>query len=1645
MLVITRRQDAGERIMRIKSIFFKRFTSVVLAAILISPMQVFCQIEETPTIEKSADNLPALNENQNLELNGEKPSEALIEDDEESSRTEGQDDKFRDIPPLPPPPDNLSGENNLKLPVPEADVASGALTYQIKIPVPAGRMGIQPDFNLAYNSLNNELGGSVGYGWEFSLPSIERRNVNGINKLYTSRDFTSTMSGELREQAASAFFARVETGSAFRYEFLGSGNNQSWKVRDKQGKQYLFGESAESKLSSPNDDTKVFRWHLTKMLDRNGNSVDFVYQKFSGQVYLKEISYTNHQSLPGAFKITFEYENRPDPVVNANPGFFVSSTKRLIKVKGYFTNQLTNETQLSYIQHSVNNRTLLHNLRHIGYNTQGHPASQGIWIFDYDSVGASGLLTGLELPTGGKMLITYIPSAQVIDSSTNALGNSKLPYSFYLVETIEFQDGDSPSWQNDFQYTGGAFYYANPFDKRVAGFERVIQRDGAGNTTTTFYHQGNGNNPIYGEFGDAFEKLGRSYKVEVRSASGDLYTQTLNRWEYISVGSQAARTQLKSAVNRTFDGSKSSKDSAVEYVYDSFGNILRETKLGEVSGNPDGTYNDIGSDTIISEVSYAVPVDSNTYMVGLPSRNRILDAGNLKQGETFYFYDGLNFNSVDKGNLTKEQRWIAGASFAENTKSFNNFGLVVLETDPNNHSTNYTFDQFNLYPAIVSNALSQVTQFAYDYSSGKVIQTIDPNGRIFETDYDGLDRAVEERQPNTSNPTSFVVKSASVYTDQPNNTSVKFSTSLNESLTTESYTYLDGFGRKVQERLQTEQTNQFAVRDFAYDNRSLLARESLPYFSVGSTRTAATSESSLYTAYTYDPLTRILTSANVLGTTLTLYTQWKTTITDALGKQKILTNDAFNRLIKVDEKNGLDTYVTGYDYNSLGGLSRITDAHGNVRNFSYDRLGRRTTAEDLHVPSDTTFGVWTFAYDNVGNLTHRTNPKNQVVRFDYDALNRIGKEDFLAQSGVEVNYVYDNCPDGIGRLCSDSNSSVTRTREYNPLGQVKKETATIFALNYETRYEFDWQGNLTLLTSPDNSQIKYEYNQAGLPEKILHKESTSANFANLVTDFDYAPTQNISEISYASGARTINTYDSTEFYRIRRKLTNNGIGQNIQDLNYTFDAVGNVKKIVDNSDLNTRKTLTYAYDDLHRLTWASATKAVGGGLYNQQYSYDALGNFTVKSDEGNYFYGGNEGKSFANPHAVTGIVRNGQTLSLSYDPNGNIELIGNSILYSWDYNNRLISANNSGAITDFGYASDGIRTSYSTAGSATVYPTKFFNASSGNVFEKNIFAGNVLIANIKGTGEQATILFAHTDHLTSANVVTDMSGTVRESLDYFPFGEVRFDSAPTIESRKFAGHEYDLETGLSYMGARYYEGGKGRFLTIDPVFLSSTGEFSDPQSLNAYAYARNNPLRYVDPNGKWFKDLITGKQSWSSFVVEVGDAANYLYDNSRAWRTAMDHQYAPAVAGIALPVAYVAGPVRTTGAVLNVTNTYLTAKVEDRNVSGREYIFSAVTGALGPKNGGPLSAGAYDGAANITQQVLFQDKTNLDLRSAGISALSASAVSRLFGVQVPNVAGHAEVYKLMTEEVVVWVADTAGQVLNSGINKEEKKKEKERR
>lgn len=108
-----------------------------------------------------------------------------------------------------------------------------------------------------------------------------------------------------------------------------------------------------------------------------------------------------------------------------------------------------------------------------------------------------------------------------------------------------------------------------------------------------------------------------------------------------------------------------------------------------------------------------------------------------------------------------------------------------------------------------------------------------------------------------------------------------------------------------------------------------------------------------------------------------------------------------------------------------------------------------------------------------------------------------------------------------------------------------------------------------------------------------------------------------------------------------------------------------------------------------------------------------------------------------------------------------------------------------------------------------------------------------------------TINYYHNDHLGSATVLTDQSGAVVEKSSYEPYGEIK--QGGTKSKFGYTGQEKDSETGLNYYDARYYDPHLQRFIQPDTLLP----DIYDPQQLNRYSYARNNPLKYTDPTGHW--------------------------------------------------------------------------------------------------------------------------------------------------------------------------------------------------
>ncbi|MCL9971949.1 MAG: hypothetical protein NBV63_00885, partial [Candidatus Pacebacteria bacterium] len=517
--------------------------------------------------------------------------------------------------------------------------------------------------------------------------------------------------------------------------------------------------------------------------------------------------------------------------------------------------------------------------------------------------------------------------------------------------------------------------------------------------------------------------------------------------------------------------------------------------------------------------------------LAFPSQETVTNQSGTRVKEIKYYYDSLAHGAVRTGDLTKRETWVTGSTYVSDQFAYNAYGLVASSTDPRGKVTTNTYDFRNLYVATSTNPLSQSTHAYYDYTLGKPKKTIDANGLTFETVYDGLDRPLTEKQPDLAAPASTVTKKTYVYTDTVGLRKVVETQFLDATQDAVTHKYYDGFDRPIQVRKEAEDVGQYVVRDFVYNTSGLLSRESLPYFSSGTSRTTLSGTNALFTNYSYDSGRRLLTAANAVGTTTTVYGAWSATTTDANGNPKGTAYDAFGRLVGVTESLGSVLFTTRYEYDPLGNLTKITDALENVRSFTYDGRSKRLTAQDLHAPADTTFGTWTYTYDNGGNLTTTLDPKALQVDYTYDDLSRVLTENFTGAAGTEVTYVYDTCTYGVGRLCIATSTGAATVQSYNALGLVATSTRTIQSTPYVTTFLYDRAGNQTHIRHPDNSWVRYLYNAAGLPETVAYRESNDV-FRFLVTDLDYAPTERVTFKALGNGVQSSYTYDANALYRL---------------------------------------------------------------------------------------------------------------------------------------------------------------------------------------------------------------------------------------------------------------------------------------------------------------------------------------------------------------------------------------------------------------------------------------------------------------------------------------------------------------------------------
>ena len=484
------------------------------------------------------------------------------------------------------------------------------------------------------------------------------------------------------------------------------------------------------------------------------------------------------------------------------------------------------------------------------------------------------------------------------------------------------------------------------------------------------------------------------------------------------------------------------------------------------------------------------------------------------------------------------------------------------------------------------------------------------------------------------------------------------------------------------------------------------------------------------------------------------------------------------------------------------------------------------------------------------------------------------------QAGANSNTI--NSWDGVGRVTSASQTTAGQTY--------------LFQIQY-TPYM-----GVQSITYPNSQRIvTTTYDSRGRPYSL--SGVSGSNTTNYVTATTYQPHGAIAQQTLTGGNLVVtrcsgaNSCDNSRLQATYLQIGNQ-IG-NLLTLQYGYSSSQNNGNVLTQTITRGGQAWTQSYSYAEATGWninrlACANEATGttavpcgnsGPAWTQTYGYDLPGNrWLINAGPSNVtadlIMGPNNsgsGPYDASNRVSMWDVPNCYNNANCYDGSGNLLAVpatGGAALRTANYDaeNRMTSATSAGVTTSYVYDAEGRRVQKTVGSTVTIYAYDPL----GNLAQEY------------GTSSGSGTLYVHADPLGSTRLVTDSTGAAQRCYDYLPFGEeiatgtsgrtscFGSNSYPTatldIVDTKFTSKERDAETGLDWFESRYYSSAQGRFTSPDEFkggFLDAfTGQaafqpgplpyadIGDPQTLNKYAYVRNNPLRYTDPDGHADVDVI---------------------------------------------------------------------------------------------------------------------------------------------------------------------------------------------
>jgi RHS repeat-associated protein len=589
----------------------------------------------------------------------------------------------------------------------------------------------------------------------------------------------------------------------------------------------------------------------------------------------------------------------------------------------------------------------------------------------------------------------------------------------------------------------------------------------------------------------------------------------------------------------------------------------------------------------------------------------------------------------------------------------------------------------------------------------------------------------------------------------------------------------------------------------------------------------------------------------------------------------------YNLLGQVTAKTDPDAGTSTLTYDAAGNLTQSTDARGKSTSSTYDELGRKTASYASTTAAQVAFGA---------------TGANQTAKWVYDnsdsATTGLTLADPIGHVTTATSY-------------SGAGAYVTQSKGFTAFGASLGETITIpatenasLAGTYSFTHSYLANNGIPYRdTSPANTA-------AGLPaETITHgytgalDEPTGLTGSIGVTGYGY--TSDVSYDAYGRiGQTTLGSSAATGMAYLTNtwnphtgllsdQLVSGSLNSptSLDEHAYTYDLSGNTTKDVEtrHASTATSETQCYTFDPLDRLSAAwtatdgcaatpttAAHSSVGdalttSGAYWSTWTYNALGERTAQVAHAtgstgadtttSYTYNAN---SASQPTTLTSTATTGASTaatSYGYDATGNMstrKAAEGTQALTWDAAGRLSSVattptgSTTATTSTYTYDSDGNLLTQHDGTAAILYlPGEQLTVSAaGTVTGVRYYAlpgGGTAYR----TGTANAYGYKISDAHATSTLTLDYTGQTPTWRQFTPFGEARGTAATSwVDNRTFLDKTTDTTTGLTNVGARYYDPVTAQFISLDPLLQPDS-----PQSLNGYTYANNNPITFSDPTG----------------------------------------------------------------------------------------------------------------------------------------------------------------------------------------------------